>query len=86
MRAFLNTCSDFHMEKIATTASEFCKWVQIEISVYILFQKYHIKLHSSLWLSDALAVANAQRNHFPLQQPNKSFMSKASLRQHGDFC
>lgn len=67
MQAFLSSCSDSHMKKIAATAaSEFWKWVMIEIGVCIHNQKYHVKPHSSLWLSDALAAATAQRNYFCL--------------------
>ena len=80
MQAILNTCRDFFMKKIATTASEFCKWVQVEIGVCMHLQKYQVKPHSSLWLSDALATAIAQRNNSCLQQKNKSSYVKSQVK------
>ena len=35
----------------SATASEFCKWVQVGIDVYIPHRKYQIKPHSSPWFS-----------------------------------
>ena len=37
----------------SATASEFCKWVQVGIDVYIPHRKYQVKPHSSPWFSAA---------------------------------
>ena len=58
-------------------ASEFCKWVQVGIDVYIPHRKYQIKPHSSPWFSAACAAAIVHRNHFfRLHQREKPFNSK----------
>ena len=33
----------------SAAAIEFCEWVQVGIDVYILCQKYQVKLYSSMW-------------------------------------
>ena len=43
----------------STTASEFCKWVQVGIDVYISHRKYQVKPHSSPWFSSACAAASS---------------------------
>ena len=48
----------------SATASEFCKWAQIGIDVYISHRKYQAKSHSSPWFSAANAAAINHRNHF----------------------
>ena len=37
----------------SSAASEFCKWVQVGIDVYIPHHKYHLKPHSSPWFGQA---------------------------------
>ena len=44
--------------------SEFCKWVQVEIDVYISHCNYQVKPHSSPWFSAACPAATVHRNHF----------------------
>ena len=81
MQAFHSSCSDSHMKKIAATAaSEFCKWVMIEIGVCIHNQKYHVKPHSSLWLSDALAAAIAQKKLLLFVATEYVFYVKGKLK------
>ena len=41
----------------STAASEFCKWVQVGIDVYIPHCKYQVKPHFSPWFSAACAAA-----------------------------
>ena len=48
----------------SVAASEFCKWVQVGIDVYIPHRKYQVKPHSSPWFSAACAAAIVHRNHF----------------------
>ena len=48
----------------ASAASEFCKWVQSGIDVYIPHGKYQVKLHSFPWFSAACAAAIVHRNYF----------------------
>ena len=48
----------------STAASEFCKWVQFGIDVYILHRKSQVKPLSSPWFSGTCAAAIAQRNIF----------------------
>ena len=57
----------------SAAASKFCKWVQVEIDVYISNRKYQVKLHLSPWFSTESAAAIVHRNHcFCLYQMNKS--------------
>ena len=66
----------------SAAASEFCKWVQVAIDVYIPHRKYQVKPHSSPWFSAACAAAIVHRNHFfRLYQQNKSSESKVKFRQ-----
>ena len=66
----------------SAAASEFCKWVQIGIDVYIPHRKYQVKLHSFPWFSAACAAAIVHRNHlFCLYQREKSSDSKVKFRQ-----
>ena len=66
----------------STAASEFCKWVQVGIDVYIPHRKYQVKPHSSPWFSAVCAAAIVHRNHFfRLYQQNKSSESKVKFRQ-----
>ena len=46
----------------SVAASEFCKWVQVEIDVYI--PNYQVKPHSFPWFSTVCAAAIVHRNHF----------------------
>ena len=39
----------------SAAASEFCKWVQVGIDLYIPHRKYQVKLHSSPWFSATCA-------------------------------
>ena len=48
----------------SAAASEFCKWVQVGIDVYIPHRKYQVKPHSSPWFSAACAAAIVHRNLF----------------------
>ena len=41
----------------SAAASEFCKWVQVGIDVYIPHRKYQVKPHSSPWFSADCAAA-----------------------------
>ena len=71
----------------SVAASEFCKWVQVGIDVYIPHRKYQVKPHSSPWFSAACAAAIVHRNHFfCLQQKDKSFESKVKFRQAANRC
>ena len=49
---------------LCAAASEFCKWVQVGIDVYIPHHKYQIKPRLSPWFSAACAAVIAHRNHF----------------------
>ena len=83
---------DFPWEDIfklstSAAASEFCKWVQVDIDVYISHRRYQIKSHSSPWFSAACAAAIVHRNHFfCFYQQNKSSESKGKLRQASNHC
>ena len=48
----------------AFAARDFCKWVQVEINVYILHQKYQLKPDSFQQFSAASAAAIFHRNYF----------------------
>ena len=39
----------------SAAGGEFCEWVQVGIDVYIPYQKYQVKSHSSPWFSAACA-------------------------------
>ena len=78
---------DFLKFGASAAASEFCKWVQVGIDVYILYRKYQVKPHSSMWFSAACAATIVHRNHFfRLYQQNKSSESKGKFRQTSSFC
>ena len=69
----------------ASTAGEFCEWVQVGNDVYIC--KCQVKPHSSAWFSAACARAIVHRNHFfHLYQQNKSSESKEKFRQTSNGC
>ena len=71
----------------SAAASEFCKWVQVGIDVYIPHRKYQVKPHSPPWFSAACAAAIVHRNHFfRLYQQNKSSQSKVKFRQASNRC
>ena len=71
----------------SAAASEFCKWVQVGIDVYIPHRRYQVKPHSSPWFSAACAAAIVHRNHFfRLHQQNKSSESKVKFRQASNHC
>ena len=42
---------------VSAAASEFWKWVQVGIDVYIPYRKYQVKPHSSPWFSATCAAA-----------------------------
>ena len=66
----------------SAAASEFCKWVQVGIDVYIPHRKYEVKPHSSPWFSAVCAVTIVHRNHFfRLYQTEKSSNSQVKFRQ-----
>ena len=48
----------------SAAAREFCQWVQVGIDVYIPQRKYHVKPHSSSWLSAACTAVIVYRNNF----------------------
>ena len=55
---------DIFKPRASAAASEFCEWVQVGIDVHIPHRKYHVRLHSSIWFSDACARSGVHRNHF----------------------
>ena len=59
-------CDHLNIFKLSasTAASEFCKWVQFGIDVYILHRKSQVKPLSSPWFSGTCAAAIAHRNIF----------------------
>ena len=68
-------------------ASEFCKWVQVGIDVYVPHRKYQVKHNSSPWFSAACAAFIVHRNHFfHLYQRDKSSDSKVKFRQASNHC
>ena len=71
----------------SAAASEFCKWVQVGIDVYISRRKHQVKPHSSPWFSAACAAAIVHRNHFfCLYQKDKSSDSKVKFRKASNHC
>ena len=48
----------------SAAASEFYKWVQVGIDVYIPHRKCQVKPHSSPWFSAVCPAAIVHRNHF----------------------
>ena len=65
----------------SAAASEFCKWVQVGIEVYIPHHKYQVKPHSSPWFCVACTVAIVHRNpYFCLSQENKYSECKEKFR------
>ena len=66
----------------SAAVSEFCKWIQVGIDVYIPHRKYQVKLYSSPWFSVSCVAAIVHRNHFfCLYQKNKYSDSKVKFRQ-----
>ena len=71
----------------SAAASEFCKWFQAGIDVYILHHKYQVKPHSSPWFSVACAALILHRNHFyHLYQQDNPSESKVKFRQASNRC
>ena len=71
----------------SSAAGEFCEWVQVGIDVCIIFHKYQVKPHSSLWFSAACAADIVHGNHFfHLYKQNKSSESKGRFRQASNCC
>ena len=71
----------------SAAASEFCKFVQVGIYVYIPHCKYQVKPHSSAGFSAAFATAIVYRKHFCcLYQQTKSSESKVKFRQASNCC
>ena len=66
-------CDHLNIFKLSasTAASEFCKWVQFAIDVYIHHCKYRVKPLSSPWFSGTYAAAIAHRNIFCLFEPTE---------------
>ena len=80
-------CEDIFKLGASAAASEFFKWVQVGIDVYISHRKYQVKPHSSPWFSAACAAAIVHRNHFfHLYQREKSSDSKVKFRQASNRC
>ena len=72
---------------VSAAASEFWKWVQVGIDVYIPYRKYQVKPHSSPWFSATCAAAIAYRNHLFCQyQKNKFSDSKVKFKQASNHC
>ena len=70
------------LSKLGASASEFCKWVQVGIDVYIPHRKYQVMPHSSPWFSAVCAAAIFHKNHFfCLSQMDKSSDSTVKFRQ-----
>ena len=67
---------------VSPAASEFCKWVQVGIDVYIPHRKYQHKPYSSPWFSAACAAAIVHRIQFFVctNISNKSSESKVKFR------
>ena len=64
----------------SAVASEFCERVQVGIDVFIPFDKYQVKSHSSSQFSAACTVAIVHRNHFfRLYQQNETFETKVVI-------
>ena len=55
---------DIFKVSASAAASEFSKWIQVRIEVYIPHRKYQVTPHSSPWFSAACAAAIVHRNHF----------------------
>ena len=67
---------------VSAAASNFSKWFQVRIDVYIPHRKYHVKSHTSPWFSAACTAAIVHRNHiFHLYKQNKYSESKVKFRQ-----
>ena len=80
-------CDDIFKLSASAAASEFCEWVQVGIDAYIPHRKYHVKPHSSAWISAACAGAIVYRNHFfRLYQREKSSDSKVKFRRASNHC
>ena len=71
----------------ASAASEFWKWFQIGIDVYIPHHKYQVKpLLSPLFLAACAAAIAHRSQFFHLYQQNKSSESKVKFRQASNHC
>ena len=70
----------------SAAASEFCKWVQVGIDVYILYRKSQVKPHSSPWFSAACAAIVHRNPFFRLYQKEKSSDSDGKFRQPSNRC
>ena len=73
--------------KLDTSAagSEFCEWVQVGMDVYIPYNKYQVKHHSSSWFSVVCAAAIAHKNHF-FVCTNRIDNANVKFRQASDCC
>lgn len=55
----------------SSAASEFCKWLQIQIQVHIPYRKHQVKLYFSLCFLNGCAIIITDRNHlFCISQRN----------------
>ena len=71
----------------SSAASEFCKWVQVGINVYLPHRKYQVKPDSSPWFLAACAAAIVHRNHFfRLYHKDKSAPFKVNFREASNRC
>ena len=71
----------------ASAGSEFWKWFQIGIDVYIPHHKYQVKpLLSPLFLAACAAAIVHRSQFFHLYQQNKSSESKVKFRQASNHC
>ena len=78
---------DIFKLSVSAAGGEFCKWVQVEIDVYIPHRKYQVKPHSSTWFSAACDAAVVHENYFfCLYQKDKSSKSKGKFRQASNGC
>ena len=77
---------DFSELSASVAASEFCKWVQVRIDVYICHHKYLVKPLSSTWFSATYAAPIVHGNYFfHMYQQSKSSDSKGDLRQVSNY-
>ena len=77
----------FKLGASAAGASEFSKWFQVGIDVYISHRKFQFQPHSSPWFSAAFTAIIGHRNHFFRSYlQNKSSESKVKFRQASNRC
>ena len=57
---------------VSEAAAEFCKWIQVEIDVYIPHHEYQVNHRSSPWFFAADVAAIAHGNHLIFLNKGKS--------------